>query len=133
MADLTCQVMKEGKGAEGVWPCGRVAVAYANERYSGTWWPVCERCMRGMDIVPLHEHSLPPAMVVSAVRDALGQPTYRVAETVDDVIRLWPGLPSDIRHVIRRYALAFLSDPLCMDPDIAQWRRLADHIEAAGD
>lgn len=64
--------------------------------------------------------------VISAVRYALPRRTYIVAETVDEVIRVWPELSENTRKVIARDVSTHLTyDPLPgMASDHADWLRL---------
>lgn len=66
------------------------------------------------------------ALVISAVRYALGRSTYIVGVTVNEVIRLWPEFSTRTRKTIARDVSAHLAyDPLPgMAMDQADWLRL---------
>jgi len=64
-------------------------------------------------------------MLVSAVRYALGRATYIVGATVDEVLRVWPKLSENARHVIRRDVTEALSEGRTgMECDELRWHEL---------
>lgn len=69
------------------------------------------------------------ALLLSAVRYALGRQTYIVGETVREVLAVWPSLSHVRRRQIRHEVYEALKQegPLAVSPiDRAEWQRLLD-------
>lgn len=69
------------------------------------------------------------AMLLSAVRYALGRQTYIVGETVREVLAVWPSLNPRMQGLIRHEVTEALKQegPLAVSPiDRAEWQRLLD-------
>ena len=76
--------------------------------------------------------SVDDAMMVSAVRYALGRMSYIGSWTVDEVIRVWDKLSPNTREVIERDVRRAKEDStLGMPIDAEQWERLLQFIDTA--
>lgn len=67
--------------------------------------------------------AIPPSILISATRYALGHATYVVGETVDVLVAQAPLLPEQARAVmVRDIQRSLISSP-GVDMDVLQWRR----------
>lgn len=67
---------------------------------------------------------LDEAMLISAIRYALGRQTYIVSITVDEVIRAWPDLSNNSRVGILRDIEAARAAGEIADIDAPTWERV---------